>query len=96
MGGYRTHLNNIYFFMRAKIDCFLTGVEQSISEGNAAQIHYDKVVNKTIILDTPQIASSETLLKIAEKAEARYTLLVTKARPIIMGQSATERMLRAA
>lgn len=82
--------------MRAKIDCFLTGVEQSISEGNAAQIHYDKVVNKTIILDTPQIASSETLLKIAEKAEARYTLLVTKARPIIMGQYATERMLRAA
>ncbi len=82
--------------MRAKIDCFLACADRAMAEENAAQIHYDKVVNKMIILDTAQIASTATLCDIAQKAEARYTLLVTKATPIVMGQYATERMLRAA
>ena len=82
--------------MRAKIDCFLVCVEREVAERNAEQIHFDKVVNNITILEDSQISSSETLREIARKAEARYTLLVTKPTPLLMGQYAVERMLRAA
>ena len=82
--------------MRAKIDCFLVCVEREVAERNAEQIHFDKVVNNITILEDSQISSSETLREIARKAEARYTMLVTKPTPLLMGQYAVERMLRAA
>ena len=74
--------------MRAKIDCFLVCVEREVAERNAEQIHFDKVVNNITILEDSQISSSETLREIARKAEARYTLLVTKPTPLLMGQYA--------
>lgn len=82
--------------MRAKIDCFLVCVEREVAERNAEQIHFDKVVNNITILEDSQITSSETIREIAQKAEARYTMLVTKPTPLVMGQYAVERMLRAA
>ena len=82
--------------MRAKIDCFLVSADKTVAETNAAQLRDDKVVNNTYILDVAEIRTSETIAYIAQEAKAKYIMLVTKATPLVMGQYAAERMLRAA
>ena len=47
-----------------------------------------------IVADNP--ASSNTILSIAENADAEYVLICTKPRPITLGLSALERLLRVA
>ncbi|MEE1317022.1 MAG: glycosyltransferase family A protein, partial [Prevotella sp.] len=82
--------------MRAKIDCFLVTADTQVTEKNVMQLHDDKVVNNIVILDTAEICSSETIRRIAQESKAKYTLIVTKPTPLLMGQYALERMLRAA
>lgn len=82
--------------MTTRIDCFLACAERTVAEQNAAQLSACSAVGKTIVMDVPELRSSQTIKDIAQKAEADYTLIVTKATPLIMGQYALERMLRAA
>lgn len=88
--------NNHTTDMRAKIDCFLVTADAQVTEKNVMQLHDDKVVNNIVILDTAEICSSETIRRIAQESKAKYTLIVTKPTPLLMGQYALERMLRAA
>lgn len=82
--------------MRSKIDCFLVSTPPDVAAQNSLQLRDDKVVNSIITLDVPEIRSTATVKAIAADAKARYTMLVTKPTPFIMGQYAAERMLRAA
>lgn len=82
--------------MISKIDCFLACAEPSVAEQNAAQLSACGAVGNTIVMDVPELRSSQTVKDIALKAEADYTLLVTKPTPLVVGQYALERMMRAA
>ena len=82
--------------MRAKIDCFVASADTKTAEGNILQLSDDKVVNRISTISRPQICDTATLRQIAEQTQATYTLLVLRATPLIMGQHATERLLRVA
>ena len=82
--------------MRAKIDCFVACADTATAEGNITQLSDDKVVNRISTIRRPQICDSATLRQIAEQTQAAYTMLVVRDTPLVMGQHATERLLRVA
>lgn len=82
--------------MRSKIDCFIVKTDASVAEQIVSQLTDDKVVKNVYVLESAEIRNSETIAEIAAKSNAEYTLLITKPTPLLLGQYATERMLRAA
>lgn len=96
--------------MREKIDCFLACDNVSDVESTVAELRDSKTVRHIYLLvpedmEVPEccsavvvdgVASTNAVIAIAEHAEAEYSLLCTTVRPITIGLSALERMLRVA
>lgn len=82
--------------MNSMIDCFLPAADDEIISANTRQVVKDMTVRKVSVISKPQIIDSKTISEIAHEAVAPYTLLMLKNTPVIMGQHAAERMLRAA
>ncbi len=80
--------------MREKIDCFLPDFDRAAMAATEAQLSASKVVRE--IFWTDGMSSSNAIMKIAEQARAEYVLLFTKPTPVVLGQGALGRMLRAA
>ncbi len=76
------------------IDCFLPDYDREALAPTVAQIEDCQVVRS--IFWMPGMTSTQSILEIAGKAVAPYTLLFTKPAPVILGQGALERMVRAA
>lgn len=76
--------------------CFLACADSAVAESNAAQLRQNPVVSDVNILDTAEVRSTATIREIINKTTAPYTLIITKPTPIVIGQYAIERMLRAA
>ena len=96
--------------MREKIDCFLPCDDLSLAQQTIAQLRNSRTVQNIFLLvnspfeeikDARQITvdnltGSNTLMRMAENAQADYTLIVTKSTNITLGQGALVRMLRVA
>ena len=98
--------------MRQKIDCFLAcrsprDLELAVGQlhGSRTILHINYIVGAGFDEDVPadsgiirceSITSTQTMLAIAERAEADYTMLSLKPQPVNLGQSALERVLRVA
>ncbi len=96
--------------MRQKIDCFLACNCLEDAEQTVVQLRNNKTVQNIYLLcqtelEPPKdcrlltvknLTSSKTIMHIAENAAADYVLLLTKAVPVVFGQTALERMLRVA
>ena len=80
--------------MREMIDCFLPDFDRQAMAATVSQLEESKAV-RTIFWSQP-IASSASVMYIAEQARAPYVLLFTKPATVVLGQGAVERMLRAA
>ena len=93
--------------MRDNIDCFLAYTGKSSAERIVGQLsqegvtkhiyllspdHSEDSVAGADVLTVGNLLSSATLLAVAEKAEAEYTLLNLKPCPITLGQYAVQRM----
>ena len=76
------------------IDCFLPDFDHEAMTETVEQLNGSKTVRN--IFWTEGIASSNSVMAIAERARAPYALLFTKPSPVSLGQGALERMLRAA
>ena len=76
------------------IDCFLPDFDHEAMAETVEQLNGSKTVRN--IFWTEGIASSNSVMAIAERARAPYALLFTKPAPVSLGQGALERMLRAA
>lgn len=98
--------------MRQKIDCFLAcrsprDLELAVGQlhGSRTILHINYIVGAGFDEEVPadsgiirceSITSTQTMLAIAERAEADYTMLSLKPQPVNLGQSALERVLRVA
>ncbi len=96
--------------MREKIDCFLPCDDLSLAQQTITQLRNSRTVQNIYLLvnspldeikDARQItvdnlASSNTLMRMAENAKADYALIMTKQASITLGQGALVRMLRVA
>jgi len=96
--------------MREKIDCFLPCDDLSLAQQTISQLRNSRTVQNIIILvnspledvkDARQITvdnltSSNTLMRMAENAQADYVLIMTKQASVTLGQGALVRMLRVA
>ena len=98
--------------MRQKIDCFLPYTAPCDTEAIVSELYASRAVNNIfvftpkmsinglptnsthIVIDN--LASSHTVMSIAENARAEYVLLQIQPTPLTLGQDALERMLRAA
>ena len=79
--------------MREMIDCFLPDFDRQAMAATVSQLEESKAV-RTIFWSQP-IASSASVMYIAEQARAPYVLLFTKPATVVLGQGAVERMLTA-
>ena len=77
--------------MREMIDCFLPDFDHEAMAETVEQLNGSKTVRN--IFWTEGIASSNSVMAIAERARAPYALLFTKPAPVSLGQGALERML---
>ena len=96
--------------MREKIDCFLPCDDLSLAQQTIDQLRNSRTVQNIFLLvnspledvkDARQITvdnltSSNTLMRMAENAQADYVLIMTKQASITLGQGALVRMLRVA
>ena len=96
--------------MREKIDCFLPCDDLSLAQQTITQLRNSRTVQNIFLLvnspldeikDARQITvdnltSSNTLMRMAENAQADYALIMTKQASITLGQGALVRMLRVA
>ena len=96
--------------MREKIDCFLPCDDLSLAQQTINQLRNSRTVQNIYLLvnspldeikDARQITvdnltSSNTLMRMAENAQADYVLIMTKQASITLGQGALVRMLRVA
>ena len=96
--------------MREKIDCFLPCDDLSLAQQTIYQLRNNRTVQNIFLLvnspfeyvkDARQITvdnltSSNTLMRMAENAQADYVLIMTKQASITLGQGALARMLRVA
>jgi len=96
--------------MREKIDCFLACESIADVKATVAALRDSKTVQHIHLLVSDcmtalsgcsivvvdGLTSTNTVMSIAENADADYTLLCTKPRPMTLGPSALERMLRVA
>lgn len=96
--------------MRDKIDCFLLCENVGDVEATVAELRDSKTVRHIHLLvpeciEAPECCSivvvdeatsTNAMMSIAENADAEYALLCTATRPITLGPSALERMLRVA
>ena len=96
--------------MREKIDCFLPCDDLSLAKQTIYQLRNNRTVQNIFLLvnspfeyvkDARQITvdnltSSNTLMRMAENAQADYVLIMTKQASITLGQGALARMLRVA
>ena len=96
--------------MREKIDCFLPCDDLSLAQQTITQLRNSRTVQNIYLLvnspldeikDARQITvdnltSSNTLMRMAENAQADYALIMTKQASITLGQGALVRMLRVA
>ncbi len=96
--------------MREKIDCFLPCDDLSLAQQTIYQLRNSRTVQNIFLLvnspleyvkDARQITvdnltSSNTLMRMAENAQADYVLIMTKQASITLGQGALARMLRVA
>ena len=96
--------------MREKIDCFLPCDDRLVAENIITQLRNSRTVqNIYLLVNTPiddvddahqiivdNLTSSNTLMKMAENANADYVLIMTKPTSITLGQGALARMLRVA
>ena len=80
--------------MREMIDCFLPDFDREAMADTVAQLNESKVVRN--VYWTEGLASSNSVMAIAEQARAPYVLLFTKPARVSLGQRALERMLRVA
>ncbi len=82
--------------MLHKIDCFLACADKTVAEHNAEQLRQSSCISSVVLLPSPEVRSTQIISQIAREAEAEYTLVITKPTPIVIGQYAVERMMRAA
>ncbi len=96
--------------MREKIDCFLPCDDLSLAQQTIDQLRNSRTVQNIFLLvnspledvkDARQITvdnltSSNTLMRMAENAQADYVLIMTKSTSFTLGQGALVRMLRVA
>jgi len=96
--------------MREKIDCFLPCDDLSLAQQTISQLRNSRTVQNIFLLvnspledvkDARQITvdnltSSNTLMRMAENAQADYVLIMTKQASVTLGQGALVRMLRVA
>ena len=98
--------------MREKIDCFLPCVDLEAVSQTVSQLRGSKTVQNICLLVSSPVAegaladcqqlkvdnptSSNTLMSIAENANADYVLLQTRPTRLIIGEGALDRMLRIA
>ena len=76
------------------IDCFLPDIDREAMATTVAQLNESVVVSH--IFWSENMASSNSVMKIAEQARASYVVLFTKPARVSLGQGALERMLRVA
>ena len=81
--------------MREMIDCFLPDLDRQAMATTLSQLDDSKAVRSVFWMEGP-LASSNSVMSIAERARAPYVLLFTKTTPVSIGQRALERMLRVA
>ena len=96
--------------MREKIDCFLPCDDLSLAQQTIDQLRNSRTVqNIFLFVNSPledvkdarqitvdNLTSSNTLMRMAENAQADYVLIMTKSTSITLGQGALVRMLRVA
>ena len=98
--------------MREKIDCFLPCEDLQTASQTVGQLKDSKTVQNICLLVSElspenaladcqriavdRLASSNTIMSLAENAKADYVLLQTKPTRLIIGQGALDRMLRIA
>ena len=80
--------------MREMIDCFLPDFDREAMAATVAQLNGSKTVRS--ILWTNSMATSSSVMRMAEQARAPFVLLFTKPTPVTLGQGALERLLRVA
>ncbi len=80
--------------MREKIDCFIPNGNIENHDDFVKSLQSHKLVHKVHALDLKPFCSSETILSIAEKADAEFILLCFKATPFNIGYFAIDRMHR--
>ena len=80
--------------MREMIDCFLLDFDREAMAATAEQLGESRMARN--IFWVGGMASSASIMNIAEQAQAEYTLLLTKPTPVTIGQNALERMVRVA
>ena len=73
------------------IDCFLLDFDREAMAATAAQLGESRMVRN--IFWVGSMASSASIMSIAEQAQAEYTLLLTKPTLVTIGQHALERMV---
>lgn len=80
--------------MRDTIDCFLPDIGPA-AQTMAAELRRESVVSSVHIM-SEGLLSSDAILEVCARAEAPYTLMLTKGVVVTFGQSALRRMLTVA
>ena len=80
--------------MREMLDCFLPDFDRQAMATTLEQLSESKTVRN--IFWTQGLASSNSVMSIAEQARAPYVLLFTKPTSVSLGKGALERLLRVA
>ena len=88
--------------MREKIDVFLPAIAADTLAETVQVLNDDKTVQHIVFLQPESnaienaLASTETILHIADNTDADFVLLCTKTTHMTLGQNALHRMLQAA
>ncbi len=82
--------------MNRRIDFFLPKGDENTIASITEQVKGLPVVRAIFVEDIENLPSTQTMQTIATKAKADYTVLVTKATDLVLGEGALERMARAA
>ena len=76
------------------IDCFLPDFDREAMAATVEQLCESRMVRNIFWINS--VGCSKTIMRVAEQAQAEYTLLFTKPTPVTMGQHALERIVRVA
>ncbi len=80
--------------MREKIDCFIPDRNIEHLDDFVKSLQSHKLVHKVHALDLQPLCSSDTILSVAEKADAEFVLLCFKSTSFDIGYFAIDRMYR--
>ncbi len=82
--------------MNRRIDIFLPAANEQAAQSTIEQLKNTPAVRAFFTEDIANLPSTETMRTIADKAKACYTVLITKAVPLLIGERAMERLVRVA